>query len=181
MAVLGPGGGNSKWTWKRESMSWRTAFFQQARSDVAIMDYLNEGTVPYAHQLHYLQMFSEKLSRALLAAPESAEPPEPTHAALVRMLRALKTRPEIARQLGYRDRQSYRSYIDSLLPFAQEVQALAPIFAGFTRPNPEYPWKVIGTREPIAPCDYEFSEFNPKRPQMAKLVGLLRDLTRIHL
>jgi hypothetical protein len=160
-------------------MNWREAFLKQARDDAGVMDELSRAGVAYAHQLHYLQMFSEKLGRGLLLPGGSMDRPEPTHAALVTMLRWVKGQPQIGRRLGYTDKGTFRAFVDSVLPLALEIQALAPAIAGFTRPNPEYPWWPVGGSEPVAPCDYRFPEFDPKGLQMAKLVRLLRDLAFI--
>jgi hypothetical protein len=161
-------------------MDWREAFLRQARSDIALLlSHLTAAEVEYAHRLHYIQMGAEKLAKGFLHPSGANAPPLPTHAALVRMLRVIKGREDIRRMLGYPNRESYRAYIDSLLPLAQRIQDLAPAIAGFTRPNPEYPWRTPAAPEVSAPCEFTFNDFDPRRPDMAKFVKLLNDLARI--
>jgi hypothetical protein len=47
-------------------MSWRAAFPIQARSDDNVRKLLNQSKIEYSHQLHYLQMGTEKLVKKLL-------------------------------------------------------------------------------------------------------------------
>ena len=160
-------------------MTWRDAFLKQARSDHAIFEKLNDPRVEYSHQLHYFQMTAEKLAKGLLTDPAATIAPATTHAAFVRMLQVLKTRPEIRRQLGFSDASTFRRYIDSLLDMAARIERLAPAHAGLTQPNPEYPWQDPATGEVLVPADFAFSEFNPKSVRMQKLDGLIRALLHI--
>lgn len=159
-------------------MNWREAFLAQARSDAKIRDLLNRKRCEYSHQLHYLQMVTEKLAKGLMATPNNA-PPAKTHAAFVRYLQHLKGRPELRRQLGYQDRLVFRSFIDSLLPLAREIERLAPKFTGTTQPNPEYPWQPTPEHEVEVPADFSFPAFDSRSPQMMKLVLLIKNLLRI--
>lgn len=160
-------------------MTWREAFLRQARSDAAIMDRLNVPNVEHAHRLHYVQMVSEKLAKGFFQSLHDPDPPRPTHAAFVRMLQAVKARPDIRQILGYANAEAFARFINALLPLAQRIQSLAPSIAGFTQPNAEYPWRPTPAAAVIAPCDHDFAEFDPRQPQMAKLMTLLQDLTRI--
>jgi hypothetical protein len=132
-------------------MTWRDAFLRQARSDYAVWQKLGTPGVEYSHRLHYLQMVAEKLAKGLLCDPGSATPPAPTHAAFVRLLQVLKTRPEIRRQLGYTDASVFKRFLDSLLDLGAKIEGLAPSAAGFAHPNPEYPWRDSnsGNRCPV--------------------------------
>ena len=94
-------------------MSWRDAFFRQARSDNEIRKLLNKERVEYAHQLHYLQMTTEKLAKGLLTKSTSTTPPKFVHKALVTCLRMIKGRPDIQRILVYKKRSHYMKSIDS--------------------------------------------------------------------
>lgn len=158
-------------------MDWRQAFIEQARSDNAVRKLLNRQAVEYDHQLHYIQMASEKLARGYLADPRN--PPTRTHIGFVRYLRVLKRRPEIRRQLGYKDARVFRSHVDSLLPLAQDVENLAPALAGATGPNPEYPWQDTHTGDVLVPAAFDFPVFSRKGTQMARLVKLLDSLLQI--
>jgi len=73
-------------------MTWRDAFLAQARSDAEIRRLLNRQRTAYSHQLHYLQMLTEKLAKGLMA-PVDGAPPAPTHSAFVRCLPPQASRP----------------------------------------------------------------------------------------
>ena len=160
-------------------MTWREAFLVQARSDAAVRRLLNRERTEYAHQLHYLQMVTEKLAKAMMMRDTDAGPPARTHADFVSCLRAIKGRPEIRRQLGYEHADVFRSFVDSLLPLAERIERLAPNLAGMTQPNPEYPWQPPGQAEVFAPAQYNFPQFTPLQPQMARLVALVENLLRV--
>jgi len=160
-------------------MDWREAFFCQARSENKIMTLLNARGVEYSHQLHYIQMVTEKLAKGFLAKAGRAEWQQTSHAAFVTMLRTIKGRPDVRTQLGYKDSQSFNRYIDSLLPLADKIEKLAPALAGTTRPNPEYPWKDRGSSDVLVPAGFAFPEFDPSDPVMVKLMNLIRQLLHI--
>ena len=159
-------------------MNWRDAFLAQARSDAEIRILLNRKRCEYSHQLHYLQMVTEKLAKGLMASQNNA-PPVKTHAAFVRCLQHIKGRPDLRRQLGYKERSVFRSFIDSLLPLASEIERLAPKFSGTTQPNPEYPWQPTPEHEVEVPANFSFSAFDSCSPRMIKLVLLIENLLRI--
>lgn len=160
-------------------MDWHRAFLEQARSDHAVLRRLSRLPVEDCHRLHYLQMVSEKLAKAMLTRPGGGSPPAASHAVLVRMLQVLKARPDLRRQLGFSDAASFKSYIDSLLDLAGKIEGLAPALAGFTQPNAEYPWQDPGASEVQVPARYDFPEFDPRTPRMIKIHQLIEDLLRI--
>src|SRR5207244_3612929 len=98
--------------------------------DHALFDRLGTLRVEQCHRLHFFQMVTEKLAKALMTSPSAIDPPKNIHAALVRMLQVIKRRPEIRSQLGFTSIFAFNSYIDSLLDIANRVQALAPAIAG---------------------------------------------------
>ena len=157
-------------------MSWGDAFLRQARGDDEIRRLLNRSDVAYSHRLHYLQMVTEKLAKGLQADTTAAEPPLPSHRAFVRLLQVLKGRPDVRRWLGFADRTSFRASIDSLLGLARHVENLAPSSAGFTHPNPEYPWRDPTDGTIHAPVDFQFELFDPRDPRMIRLEMLVRGL-----
>ena len=157
-------------------MSWRAAFLRQATSENAIRRQLNTAQAEYSHQLHYLQMVTEKLAKGLLASPEDTNPPAPVHGALVRLLQSLKGQPHLRKQLGYNDPAIFRRFINSLLDLAASVEQLAPSAAGFDRANPEYPWRDKISSQVLAPIDFRFDAFDARNPQMIKLEALVGQL-----
>ena len=159
-------------------MSWRSAFLRQARREQEVRRRLNDPAVEYCHRLHYLQMVSEKLAKGFLTREGAAEPPAPTHLAFVRLLQVLKSRRDIRERLGY-DAHTFKVYIDSLLQLANRVEQLAPSAAGFTQPNPEYPWRDVATGQVLAPVDFAFPLFDPRDPKMIKLEKLIEWLVEV--
>jgi hypothetical protein len=160
-------------------MTWREAFFLQARSENEIRKLLNRAKAEYAHQLHYLQMASEKLAKAYATTPGSLEPPTLTHTGLVRLLRLLKSMPRIRRELGYVHTEAFRAFIDSLIPVAARIERLAPSLASIHEPNPEYPWQDRQTQEIFVPAAFNFPDFKPTSPLMLKFERLLEAMFRI--
>ena len=141
-------------------MSWRSAFLLQARSDYDTREILNTQRVEYCHQLHYLQMASEKLAKGFLTPVASTEPPKMTHAAFVRCLQVIKGRPDIRRALNFSSTQTFSQFVDSLLPLAEQVQRLAPSYAGIRGPNPEYPWQAATHGAVTAPAEFDLPQFD---------------------
>jgi hypothetical protein len=119
-------------------------------------------------------MVAEKLAKGLLATASDPPPPPPTHQAFVRLLQIAKNRPDVRRRLGYRDTASFLAFVDSLLPLAAKIEALAPSAAGMGRPNPEYPWRDPTTATSIAPADYPFNDFDARSPALADKTGHTR-------
>lgn len=163
-------------------MNWHTAFLLQARSDNEIRNLLNRNRVPYAHELHYLQMTWEKLAKGVLMREGETRPSSMlSHRAFVRCLHHIKADPRVRCFLRYKDASSFTGFINSLLPLAEQIERLAPSLAGTTRPNPEYPWKPLGGGAVEVPIMYDFPEFEPYVSQMEKLDMLLNKLLRFYI
>jgi hypothetical protein len=115
----------------------------QARSDFELFRQLRRTGVAQCHQLHYLQMATEKLSKAYLW--RSGNPPPRSHTGFVRFLRALLGRrpatelERIANILGFGRTGDLDNWVVSIQPLAYALQNMAPAEAG-NGPNPEYPW-----------------------------------------
>lgn len=160
-------------------MGWHEAYLAQARSDELIRKQFAATRVSYCHRLHYLQMVTEKLAKAMLTQPGGDKPAPTSHTAFVRMLQVMKGRPDIREGLGFIDAKLFRNYIDSLLDLASRIQALSPDVAGLHQPNPEYPWEDPLTHHVQAPVDYDFAQFDPRDPKMIKIDRLVSDLLRL--
>lgn len=124
-------------------------------------------------------MVTEKLAKSYIAPRRSADNPQISHSVLIKFLRLLRAMPQMQARLGYINADHYRSYIDSLLPIADQIQQLAPSAAGITQPNPEYPWRQLTDGDIIVPCEYAFELFAPESPQMAKFEKLIMNLLRM--
>jgi hypothetical protein len=134
--------------------SWRSAFLAQAQSDYRIFQtVLKAPDTELCHQLHYLQMASEKLAKAVLLRRARDRPPL-SHKGFVQFLRDLSAlHPTIRREFAFTQAGMLRAYLASLLPIAAAIENLAPDLAG-NGPNPEYPWATRGGI--VAPCKFDF-------------------------
>ena len=116
-------------------------WWRQARSDHALFVQLRGAGVHECHLLHYLQMATEKLSKAYLW--RSGNAPPKSHTGFVRFLRALLDRraelDRIANVFGFRRRDDLDNWVRSVQALAYSLQNIAPAEAG-DGPNPEYPW-----------------------------------------
>jgi len=131
---------------------WRDALLVQARSDFEMLQSLRRHGAPFCHQLHFLQMATEKLGKGFTTPPGGPQPPK-VHRAFVGFLRSAKGSAQL-RQACHCGPGQVDAYIASLLPQARLIEDLAPSIAN-DGPNPEYPW-----RQPLgvtAPVDHPFS------------------------
>ena len=158
--------------------TWPEAFLAQAKSDLDVIEYLKSSSLPDCHRFHYLQMAGEKLGKAMLSGSGNAGQPKFTHAAIVRSLQLLKANPRVREYMGFKRKQDFKSYIDSLLELAAWIENLAPSKAGMYGPNPEYPWEDRKTNSPIVPAEFHFVQcFRGSLAKMPQLVALLRSLS----
>lgn len=132
-------------------MDWRDALLVQARSDFEMLQFLRSHQAPFCHQLHFLQMATEKLGKGFATAPGGPQPPK-VHRAFVGFLRSVRSSDQL-RQACQCGPSQVDAYIASLLPQARLIEDLAPSIAN-DGPNPEYPWQVPGGV--VAPTDHQF-------------------------
>ena len=159
-------------------MTWAEAFRRQAASDYQVFkQFSGSGSqVAACHQLHFLQMATEKLAKSFLIG-NSSEPPKQTHQALVTFLRIVSSRPEIRVRLKFgNDPKQFRAYIDKLLPLAARIEGLAPAGGKTGRVNPEYPW-LNPLQKVVCPADYRFPEFAPN--EITRIATFIESLLRI--
>ncbi len=136
---------------------YQQVWWEQTCADHAVLNLLRRQGVMPCHQLHYLQMVTEKLGKAYFW--RTGRPPRTTHASFVRFLQALDNRPardadRIAGLLGFGRSQDLEAWIPTITPLAYDLERLAPNLAGFNSPNPEYPWPHAA---PVnAPVSYPF-------------------------
>ena len=119
---------------------------------------------------------NRKAVQRVLRARQRNRSPRTCAQRFVRLLQTLKHQSRTRQQLGFQDQASFRSLINSLLDLAHQIERLAPNFAGFTRPNPEYPWRDLGTGAITAPEEYPFTEFDPRQIKMIQMEALLDGL-----
>jgi hypothetical protein len=134
----------------------QSLWWEQTRSDHEVLQLLRKRGAAACHQLHYLQMVTEKLGKAYFW--RSGHPPPKSHASFVPFLKALNDRPDkdrarIAEYLCFARPEDLDNWISSVLPLARELEQLAPQLAG-DAPNPEYPWPFHSPTQ--APVSYQF-------------------------
>jgi hypothetical protein len=131
-------------------------WWRQAQADHTLFVQLRSRGAPECHMLHFLQMTTEKLSKAYFWRSGTAPPK--THAGFGRFLKALLDRPsaeldQIALVLDFARRRDLESWVRSVQPLAYALEQMAPAEAG-DGPNPEYPWPHMTPTE--CPIDYTF-------------------------
>lgn len=134
-----------------QSLWWR-----QATSDFQLFERLRRDGAAECHVLHYLQMATEKLSKAYLWRLGHAPPR--THVGFTKFLKALLDRRSselirIAPLLRFKSAADLEKWVKQVLPLAYEIQNIAPAEAG-DGPNPEYPWPHA--QPTTCPRDYSF-------------------------
>lgn len=117
-------------------------WWQQAHSDFKLFIRLRTVGTHECHLLHYLQMATEKLSKAYLW--RSGKPPPKSHTGFVRFLKSLLDRRPaelawVAKTLGFARPEDLDKWVPSVQSLAYGLQNIAPAEAQ-NGPNPEYPW-----------------------------------------
>jgi hypothetical protein len=136
---------------------YQQVWWEQTCADHNVLQLLRRKGAAPCHQLHYLQMVTEKLGKAYFW--RTGRPPPTSHASLVRFLQALDDRAapdadRIAALLGFGRSQDLQNWIPTITPLAYDLQRLAPKLAGYNGPNPEYPWPHAA---PVyAPVSFQF-------------------------
>ncbi|MBI1915188.1 MAG: hypothetical protein HYS12_10685 [Planctomycetes bacterium] len=128
-------------------------FLVQARTNFTVFGlFRKDSKLPRCHTLHYLQMATEMLGKAL--AWRHGPPKKQTHRAFVPFLRSLAANRQAQKQLGYQGQNnSWKQFIRKSVPLAERVENLAPALCK-DGPNPEYPWP---NAEPeTAPAEHTF-------------------------
>jgi len=157
-------------------MIWDNAYFEQAQSDWDTYQMIANNACPACHELHYLQMTTEKLGKAaLLRSGIPFAHVRGTHRAFVRFLQIASRNSRLQRAFHMNARQ-WRAYIRGILPLAEQIQRLAPALAA-DGPNAEYPWQDPATGQVMTPASYNFPVAqNLRGPNGHKLLRLIHIL-----
>jgi len=153
-----------------EDIDWRKAFALQALSDLAARDKLAEACAELCHQLHFLQMASEKVCKAHRIEAEGYEKLKNRHDVIA------KTLPVLAKQVfsseyHFDPKHGQRGAIQRI---AREIELLSPSCDRETRPdNSEYPWLNV-KGEVQAPCLYSFSSLMEDRRTLIQIIQVIR-------
>ena len=137
---------------------YQQLWYLQTQADHSVLLVLRKQGAAPCHQLHYLQMVTEKLGKAYFWRTGGAPPK--SHVSFVRFLQTLNDRPRremerISKLLGFQSESSLKAWTKTASPLAHELQKLAPALAGDDGPNPEYPWPRMAPT--YAPASYRFS------------------------
>lgn len=136
---------------------YQELWWEQTRADHDVLLVLRKNGCAPCHQLHYLQMVTEKLGKAYFW--RTGSPPPKSHVSFVRFLQALDSRTNferarIATIFGFDHVRGFVNWISIVTPLAYDLERLAPSLAGDQGPNPEYPWPRLA---PVhAPVRFEF-------------------------
>lgn len=152
---------------------WQLAFLEQARSDWIAYQKTQDPTWPACHQLHFLQMTTEKLSKALLIGGEmSLERVTQSHAAFVKFMRVVSHNHNLQAELNI-NKSQLKALFMRFLPIAHEIETLAPALAQ-DGPNSEYPW-LDKLDHVCIPTKHSFPQTQLlQSPQGAKLLNYIR-------
>ena len=136
---------------------YQRLWWQQAQSDHAVLVLLRQRSAAPCHQLHYLQMVTEKLAKAYIWRSGNKPPPR-SHIGFAAFLRRLgdvgaSERQQIAGVLGFARFKDFQNWIPAVMPLAHQLENLAPTLAQ-DGPNPEYPWPHTAPKH--APATFKF-------------------------
>lgn len=153
--------------------SYQEVWWQQARSDYEAFALIRGQGIAQSHSLHYLQMVTEKISKAYFW--RSGSPLPPSHAGFPKFLRFLgqiraRDRDRIANLFTFKRYTDFQSWIREVIPIAHAVERLAPALAN-DGPNSEYPWPHA--KPQYAPANHDFAIWSTLAS------GRGRDLMRI--
>lgn len=131
-------------------------WWEQAKSDYAVLALLRRSGGAPCHQLHYLQMVTEKLSKAYFW--RSGAPSKKAHVGFGLFLRLLlqvpqNNRKKVTEVFEFKRFQDFQNWARAALPLVYAIEKLAPDLAQ-DGPNPEYPWPHAAPR--YVPATFEF-------------------------
>jgi hypothetical protein len=106
---------------------------------------------PVCHELHYLQMSTEKLAKAYFQTDLRSG-----HAAFRSFLTHLPQNSKARQPLGFAVAADLTRWQGSVKPIVDAIEDLAPSIADRKNlPNPEYPWPRANPT--VAPVDHAFT------------------------
>jgi len=164
--------------------AWQLGFLKQARSDWETYQRIDDPTWPTCHRLHFLQMATEKLAKALLVVGDMPlDRITHSHAAFVKFMRVARKNHTLQKELGMTYSQ-ITAHFNRLLPIAREIEILAPTLAQ-AGPNPEYPW-FDNSGQILVPVDFSFPLMkllqSPPGTQLLRYIGnFITDFEKLFL
>jgi hypothetical protein len=168
-------------SWGSVAMNpYQKLWWEQSRSDHSILILLRRNGASSCHQLHYLQMVTEKLAKAYFW--RTGTPPPRKHTGSVQFMRSLggvqqERQTSIATALDFKSFSAFQSWIRNVLPMIYDLERLAPALA-LDGPIPEYPWPHNApTDNPVAHTFALWGQLTGTAigRQLVKVVGLAVD------
>ncbi|HUE73099.1 MAG TPA: hypothetical protein VMP01_19600, partial [Pirellulaceae bacterium] len=104
-------------------------WWMQARSDHDVLILLRRNSAPACHQLHYIQMVTEKLAKAYFW--RSGTPPARSHAGFVMMMRLLGSvrraeRKQVAAAFQFARYEDFQRWTSAALPLIHRLERIVP-------------------------------------------------------
>lgn len=124
-----------------------------------------EGSVPFCHQLHYLQMACEKIAKAYRFRDTATREDKLTssHVALTSFIESLLSSTLVKKDYKGRDAQLTQVRKD-IRNIAREIEKLAPAVDKEQSPsNAEYPWE--SGKHIVIPCQYSYPNLSSLRDE----------------
>lgn len=152
-------------------MNWRTAYFQQAKSDYEmLLRLLKEEDIPLCHCLHYLQMTTEKLAKGFRTERRGGSHIRTHDVFYLFVKKYAALNQSLYSACHMRSQPQYIEYLKDLHDLAEKIENLSP--DGPDHPNPEYPWQIEGNIS--VPVSYPFSEIDlRRRSAMTKMLKFI--------
>ena len=106
---------------------YQELWWEQSRSDHEVLVLLRRTGADPCHQLHYLQMVTEKLAKAYFW--RTGTPPNKNHRGFVQFMRALagvqrSERRRLAASLDFKNYATLQSWIQHILPMIYDLELL---------------------------------------------------------
>lgn len=130
-------------------MELKQAYHAQAVSDFQVFErmlQLDDEEIAECHPLHYLQMSTEKLAKAILLELNVQGFDPFDHVAFSMLPQNLRQKG-IAKRLGYAEFKPYLHFLRRITALCKEIERLCPAIGDASvggrqswSPNTEYPW-----------------------------------------
>lgn len=154
---------------------WRSAYFEQAKSDYWLFrKFVEQDDVPLCQKLHYLQMTTEKMSKGFLT-PAGYGKYNNTHNAFALFVVKAGDMNGLRRIRNITRKSAFNAYLNGLRPTAMAIEDLSP--EGPSHPNPEYPWEVNGRI--ITPIAHDFPNLKLSNIAMKKMLDFLESCFKL--
>lgn len=119
------------------------AHLEQGLSQLRMYEFLaaqDAENAPEAHALHFLQMATENIAKAVFLSSNPGWD-KYRHTAFASIPYHLRAR-HVATKLGWSDFEAYKRFMSDIRPLCQDIERLHPQVGetGEDRPNVEYPW-----------------------------------------